>query len=296
MPSSRPLDLSFVFTTSTQVPLYWTSHGPTGGERAIVLHGGPGAHHDYLLPQMLALAANRELIFYDQRGGGQSRTDDPAPITWETQVRDLGAVVAELELRPLTIIGYSWGGLLALLYAIEAAGDGSLTPPSRLVLIEPAPLNRTWRQQFEAEFQARQTSLQVRKLRDELAASGLRESDHDAWRQRQFELGVAGYFADPARATQLTPFRVTGKVQSSIWESLGDYDLIPRISGLETPALFVHGWRDPIPVDSTLAAARAMSARCVVLEGSGHVPYVEQPDALFSAIEQFLEDTSDLVR
>jgi proline iminopeptidase len=285
-----------VFTTTTQVPLFWTSHGPAGGDRAIVLHGGPGAHHDYLLPQMLALATNRELIFYDQRGGGQSRTSDPTPITWQTQVQDLSVVIAELGLQPLTIIGYSWGGLLALLYAIEAAADSALTPPARLVLIEPAPLNRTWRQQFEAEFQARQTSPEVKALRDELAASGLRESNPDLWRQRQFELGVAGYFADPKRAAQLTPFRVTGRVQQSVWESLGDYDLIPGLVRLNIPALFVHGWRDPIPVDSTLAAARAMQARCVVLEGSGHVPYVEQPDALFSAIEQFLGDTSDLVR
>lgn len=285
-----------MFTTTTQVPLFWTSVGPAGGDRAIVLHGGPGAHHDYLLPQMLALATNRELIFYDQRGGGQSRTDDPAPITWRTQVQDLGRVVSELGLQPLTIIGYSWGALLALLYSIEAAADSTLAPPVRLVLIEPAPLSRTWRQQFEAEFQARQSSLEVKKLRDELAASGLRESDPDAWRQRQFELGVAGYFADPARARQLTPFRVTGRVQQSVWESLGDYDLIPKLASLTVRALFVHGWRDPIPADSTLAAARAMRARCVVLEGSGHVPYVEQPEALFSAIEQFLGDTSDLVR
>jgi proline iminopeptidase len=261
-----------------------------------VLHGGPGAHHDYLLPQMLALAASRELIFYDQRGGGQSRTDDPTPVTWRTQVQDLGTVVNELGLRPLTIIGYSWGALLALLYTIEAAADSAFPAPARLVLIEPAPLNRTWRAQFEAEFQARQTSPEINKLRDELAASGLRDSDPDAWRQRQFEIAVAGYFADPARATQLTPFRVTGKVQQSIWDSLADYDLIPRLSNLTVPALFIHGWQDPIPVDSTLAGARAMRARCVVLEGSGHVPYVEQPDALFSAIEQFLEDTADLAR
>lgn len=291
-----PHPSSLVFTTTTQVPLFWTSYGPAGGDRAIVLHGGPGAHHDYLLPQMLALATNRELIFYDQRGGGQSRTDDPTPITWRTQVQDLGKVVGELGLRPLTIIGYSWGALLALLYSLEAVAEPALVSPARLVLIEPAPLNKTWRQQFETEFQTRQSSPEVRKLREELAASRLRESDPDAWRQRQFELGVAGYFADPARATQLTPFRVTGKVQQSVWESLGDYDLIPKLPGLNVPALFVHGWQDPIPVDSTLAAARAMRARCVVLEGSGHVPYVEQPDPLFSAIEQFLEDTADLVR
>jgi pimeloyl-ACP methyl ester carboxylesterase len=45
-------------------------------------------------------------------------------------------------------------------------------------------------------------------------------------------------------------------------------------------------------VESSLAVARALLARCVVLEASGHVPYVEQPDALFGAIEQFLHETS----
>ena len=241
---------------------------------------------------MLSLASSRELVFYDQRGGGQSRTDDPAPITWQTHVADLAAVVEELRFDPLTLIGYSWGALLALLYAIEATSKATGRVPRRLVLIDPAPLNRAWRRQFEAEFQARQTSAGIQKLREDLAASGLRESDPDQWRKKQFELGVAGYFADPARAVDLTPFRVTGKVQQSVWESLGEFDLIPQLSALRIPALFVHGWQDPIPVESTFAAARAMSARCVVLEASGHVPYVEQPDALFSAIEQFLEDTS----
>ena len=42
------------------------------GPPTVVLHGGPGAHHDYLLPGFDALAVGRELIYYDQRGGGRS--------------------------------------------------------------------------------------------------------------------------------------------------------------------------------------------------------------------------------
>src|SRR5687768_2947180 len=100
------------FTAMTAVPLYWCAYGPAGARRLLVLHGGPGADHQYLLPQMLALATEYDLLFYDQRGGGKSRTDDPQPITWETHVDDLAAVVAELGARPLEIVGYSWGGLL----------------------------------------------------------------------------------------------------------------------------------------------------------------------------------------
>jgi len=242
---------------------------------------------------MLTLAGRHELTFYDQRGGGRSRTDDPTPITWQQHVEDLGKVVREFAMAPLTLVGYSWGGLLALLYALEAARDPSLVSPTRLVLIDPAPLTRTYRDSFEREFARRQQGAEVGELRRALAESGLRERDPDAYRQRTFELGVAGYFADPRNARDLTPFRVTGRVQQSVWESLGEFDLVPLLPGLDVPTLLVHGWADPIPVDSTLAAARAMRGRCVVLEASGHVPYVEQPDALFSTIEQFLQDTTD---
>jgi proline iminopeptidase len=270
-------------------------YGPEGAPRLVVLHGGPGAHHDYLLPQMLRLAESHELLFYDQRGGGRSRSDGRAPITWRTQVEDLGRVAREFDADPLSLVGYSWGGLLALLYAIEAADGAADGPaPSRLVLIDPAPVTREYRQRFEAELERRQGSGEVRAMREELAASGLRERDPEAYRQRAFEVSVAGYFADPRRARDLTPFRVMGRVQQSVWESLGEFDLVPRLGAVRAPALILHGRQDPIPLASSQAAARAMpDARLVVLEDCGHVPYVEQPEVLFEAIQEFLAETAD---
>ena len=270
-------------------------YGPEGAPRLVVLHGGPGAHHDYLLPQMLRLAESHELLFYDQRGGGRSRSDDRAPITWRTQVEDLGRVAREFDADPLSLVGYSWGGLLALLYAIEAADGAADGPaPSRLVLIDPAPVTREYRRRFEAELERRQGSGEVRAMREELAASGLRERDPEAYRQRAFEVSVAGYFADPRRARDLTPFRVMGRVQQSVWESLGEFDLVPRLGAVRAPALILHGRQDPIPLASSQAAARAMpDARLVVLEDCGHVPYVEQPEVLFEAIQEFLAETAD---
>jgi len=280
------------FTSTTPVPLYWTRQGPADGERLLILHGGPGAHHDYLLPQMLELARDRECVFYDQRGGGRSRHDsDRETITWESQVRDCEAVVRELALEPLTLVGYSWGGLLAMLYAVQAAHGHAAPAPRRLVLIDPAPASRPWRGEFEAEFTRRQAGPGVQALRADLAGSGLRERDPDAFRQRMFELSVAGYFAHPERAHALTPFRVTGRVQQSIWESLGDFDLIPALRDVHCPALVVHGRQDPIPLESSTAVARALNADLVVLDDCGHVPYVEQPAALFGALRSFLDRT-----
>src|SRR3954464_11052861 len=106
------------YTTSTDVPLYWVRYGTAGDPPLLLLHGGPGAHLDYLLPQMLELANTHDLVLYDQRGGGKSKTDDRTPITWQTHVADLDHVISELSLEPLDLAGYSWGALLAMLYSI----------------------------------------------------------------------------------------------------------------------------------------------------------------------------------
>jgi proline iminopeptidase len=283
------------FTTTTPVPLYWVEYGDPAAPPILLLHGGPAASHEYLLPQMLALAEEHRLVTYDQRGGGRSRHDDDrAVIGWRDQVEDVARVAAERRVSPLTIVGYSWGGLLAMLYSVEASAGRVQPPPARLALIDPAPITRAARQVFEQDFARRQAGPEVAALRNELQASGLRERDPDAYRQRAFEISVAGYFADPARARDLTPFRVTGRVQQSIWQSLGDYDLRDSLQSVRVPTLVVHGRQDPIPLASSEEAARALGTTCVVIEGSGHVPYVEQPAQLFPLLRAFLRDTGSL--
>jgi proline iminopeptidase len=265
--------------------------GPPDAPPLLLLHGGPGAHHDYLYPQMLALAETHRVHTYDQRGGGQSKTDDPAPITWETHVQDLARMIDQFGLVSPTIVGYSWGALLAMLYAVEGANtvhDVPFVPPARLVLISPAPITRAWRDEFEEALAERGRSEAIQTMRAELTSSGLREHDPAAYRQRSFELSVAGYFADPSKSVALTPFRVTGKVQQSVWASLGEFDLREGLRGVHCPSLVVHGRQDPIPLASATAAAEALGAELVVLDDCGHVPYVEQPDALFAAIRRFL--------
>jgi proline iminopeptidase len=296
MPKPIPAPREEGFTTTTGSPLYWAKYGRATAPKLLLLHGGPGADHCYMLPQMLQLGERYDLIFYDQRGGGRSKSDAGAPITWRTHVEDLGAVVAEFGLEPLSIVGYSWGAMLALLYTIEQRKNPHLVPPARLALMSPAPLTREYRRAFEAEFNRRQQSPEIQKMRDELARSGLREKYPAAYRQRAFELGVAGYFADPTKARDLTPFRVVAKVQQSVWESLGNFDLIGNLEGIKTPSIVIHGRDDPIPLASSVEASRAIGTNLVVLDDCGHVPYVEQPRQLFSALDTFLDETNPTVQ
>jgi len=285
MPQPIPPPRESGLTKTTRVPLYWARYGPAGTDPLVVLHGGPGADHQYLLPQMLHFAEKHDVLFYDQRGGGRSRTNDQEPVTWRTHVDDLSAIAKEFALDPLTVIGYSWGGLLATLYSLEAVDS----PVNRLVLIDPAPFARRYRMQFEEEFRKRQQNPVIQKMRAELEASGMRESDSDAYRQRLFELSVAGYFAHPQNARNLTPFRVIARTQQSVWDSLGDYDLFPRLHQIHCPTLIVHGRDDPIPVASSMEGAAQMKAKLVLLDDCGHVPYVEQPARLFAAVDEFVD-------
>src|SRR5215213_1379954 len=254
------------------------------GPAAVVLHGGPGAHHDYLLPAFDALAGGRELVYYDQRGGGRSAVARDVPVGWTEHVADLEALRGTWAMDRLTLVGYSWGGLLAMLYA--------LAHPSRvakLALVSPAPSWRAAREQFERVFTHRNLDPSFQEARRELRESGLRERDPAAFNQRIFELSVAPYFYDPARARDLTPFRVTGRTQQEVWESLGNFDLRPQLPALlGMPSLVLHGENDPIPIEAARAAADLIGAEFHAVPRCGHVPYVEAFETFRAVVGGFL--------
>ena len=257
------------------------------GPLVVVLHGGPGAHHDYLLPQYDRLATGRELLYYDQRGGGRSPVPRETPVGWQEHVADLEAIRGALALERLTLCGYSWGGLLALLYYVEHPGR-----VERLALVSPASPTAAYRRQFEEEFARRMAAPDVVAERKALRASGLRERDPEAYRKRAFELSVAGYFRDFRDARRLTPFRVTARTQDLVWASLGDYDLRPRIRETASriphpPSRIVHGTYDPIPIHGSREVAEILRADFVELP-VGHCPHVEATEEFVPALDGFL--------
>ena len=253
------------------------------GSPAVVLHGGPGAHHDYLLPGFDALARDRELIYYDQRGGGRSPVPRETPVGWQEQVADLEELRKQWGLETLTIIGYSWGGLLAQLYATELPQR-----VGRLALVSPAPAWREMRLEFERRFAERNLAPTLQQQRAELRASGLREKNPAEYAQRVFELSVAPYFHDPARARDLTPFRVTGRTQQEIWSSLGNYDLRQALARVHIPSIVIQGEDDPIPLGATRTVARLLNAELQLLPRCGHVPYIEAHEEFVRLLDEFL--------
>lgn len=258
------------------------------GPPTVVLHGGPGAHHDYLLPGFDRLARGRTLLYYDQRGGGRSPIEREVPCGWEEQVADLEALRGLWGLERLCLAGYSWGGLLGVLYALSHAER-----VEALALVSAAPIWRAGRDHFERRLAARNADPAIVEARRAAQTSGLRERDPDGYRRRLFELSVAGYFHDWTMARRLTPFRITGRTQQAVWDSLGDYDLRDRVATLVIPSLVVHGLDDPIPAEAAETVASLLRAELVWIPQCGHVPYVEAPDAFEAALDRFLPKTND---
>ncbi len=254
------------------------------GPPVAVLHGGPGASFDYLLPGFDALATGRTLVYYDQRGGGRSPAPREAPVGWEEHVADLDTLREQWGLERLTILGYSWGGLLAQLYAVEHPAQ-----VDRLALVCPAPSWCAARDEFERRFAARNLAPKVQAERQRLRESDLRVRDPAAFQRRMFELSVVAYFHDPEKARDLSAFRVVGRVQQETWQSLGDYDLRPRLETLRgIPSLVLHGADDPIPLEASEETARRLGAPVHVIDRSGHCPHVERPDAFLALLDGFL--------
>jgi len=99
----------------------WTKRMGHGPVKVLLLHGGPGANHDYLeafesfLPE-----AGIEMIYYDQLGCGNSdRPDDASLWTLDGYLGELEDVRRGLGLEQFVLYGHSWGGLLAIDYALK---------------------------------------------------------------------------------------------------------------------------------------------------------------------------------
>ena len=99
----------------------WTKKLGTGSVKVLLLHGGPGFSHEYLeafesfLPQ-----AGIEMYYYDQLGCNNSdQPDDPALWTLARYTEEVEEVRRALGLEHFVLYGHSWGGILAMEYALR---------------------------------------------------------------------------------------------------------------------------------------------------------------------------------
>lgn len=269
------------------------------GPALVVLHGGPDFDHEYLLPEMDRLAAWFRVVYYDQRGRGRSVLGaPPGRVTMATEVEDLERVRGWLELASVAVLGHSWGGLLAMEYALAHPDR-----VSRLVLMNTAPASHADAGAVRAELARRRSAEQTARmaaLRSSAAfAAGDLASEVEYYRiqygttLRDTELldRVVGRLR-----TAFTPdsVLVAREIEERLYDDTWarpDYDLIPALGRLDVPTLAVHGDDDFVPVDVVRRIVDALpNGRLAELSGCGHFSYLEHPDEVAAVVATFLTE------
>lgn len=276
------------------VRLFYRAVG-AGRDTVVVLHGGPGFSMDYLAGDLEPLAARHVLLFYDQRGTGRSSlVTDSTSLDGQRFAEDLEAVRKHFRLERLTLLAHSWGGGVAALYAArhpERVG--------RLLVIDPTPARRTYFIRGREILNARRDSVSQRRL-VELQSARLSNPGSAATCRDYYTLWFVATFSDSAAAHRSrgdfcagTPEALTNKVRNVdhyTTASLGDWDWRPALHGVTAPALVIRGTADFLPLESAREWTAALpNGRLLLLEASGHFPYLEVPEQFFAAAEAFLE-------
>lgn len=269
------------------------------GPPIIVLHGGPDFDHSYFLPDLDRWSDAYHLVYYDQRGRGKSGDRvQPEDVTLASEMADLDRVRQAFHLGAPTLVGHSWGSVLALEYAIRHP-----THVGRLILMNPAPASASDFAQFRKAY-AEALGADMERRQAVQASAGYQAGDPDA---------VAAYYrihfkpalARPADLDKIvatlrasfTPERVLKarqvemRLMNETWLASG-YDLLPKLASLHIPTLVIYGDHDFIPLDTASHIAHAIpSARLVTLSSCGHFSYLECPDAVRKEIDQFFRTT-----
>lgn len=268
------------------------------GPPVIVLHGGPDFDQGYLLPDLDRLADAYRLIYYDQRGRGQSAEHvRPEDVTLASDVEDLDRVRRHFRLNAPVLLGHSWGTILALEYALRHP-----TLVSRLVLMNPAPASASHLAVLRKSYLA-QLGSDMDRQREITASAAYKEGDPDAVAAR-YRIHFKHALARPADYEKLMSrmsagFHSQGKdgivkawaVEQRLYHDTWDvpgYDLLPKLRKLHVPTLVIVGEQDFIPPEIGAQIAHAIpGATLVTIKQCGHFSYMECGDDVRNALNRF---------
>ena len=238
----------------------------------LVIHGGPGFSHHYLLA-LTALADDRPVIFYDQLDSGNSeRPGDPANWTVERFVSEVDDVRAALGLDRLIVLGSSWGGTVAAEYAIGR-------PAGLVGLVLASPLISTPRWIADNTAYRKALPPDVQKMLDEHEAAGTTDSQEYHEVNRAFELANLDLYVTMWGNTE---FNATG--------TLKDYDASPRLGQIQAPTLFTCGeFDEATPAACEDFAAMVPNGRVEVIPDASHMAFAEQPEAYMTTVRAFFD-------
>lgn len=259
----------------------------------VVLHGGPGATHQYLEPLDVLAESGRRIVFYDQIGCGRSdRPTDPEFYETETFVDELVTLRAALGLDRVHLVGQSWGGMLAMQYALER-------PPglaSIVVADSPADMGQ-WVSEANRLRAALPSDVQ-RVLAEHEAAGTTTAPEYQAAVEIFYRKHVCRLdpwpdsFVRTAEALERDNFVylvMNGPSEFHVIGKLASWSILDRLHEIETPTLLISGAHDEAtPAIVGAIAERIPHAEWVLFDESSHTPHLEQPAAFSATVRAFL--------
>lgn len=291
------------FVDAHGVMIYYLSLGT--GSPLMVVHGGPGADHTYFLPYLLPLARTHRLIFIDERGSGRSqRLQDLSQYTVENMVEDVEDVRQALHLGKISLLGHSYGGVLAQAYALKYQRN-----LSHLILNSTFPSTRQMNEVLARE-KAQMPADKLKRL-NELEAAGL-FGKGEAWEHGRYPAEYAalawgpGYYPflygarpDPTYDPMGQETGTSWELYRTMWGEHGEFvidgnlksvEYVDRLKTIHVPTLVMAGDHDECdPSLSKEMHEQIAGSELVVLPNSGHMNFVDQPDLWVKTVSSFLD-------
>jgi L-proline amide hydrolase len=263
----------------------------------VICHGGPGATHDYIEPIAQLSRSGRACVLYDQLGNGRSdHLPDADPSFWTVELfeRELAALVEHLGIDGrYHVIGQSWGGMLALLHALErppglvsvvaadspASIDAFVAGANELLDGFPADIVDTIRAGERSgateapEFQAAVMEFYKRHV-----------CRVDPWPDE-----VVRTF-DAMESDPTVYATMNGPTEFTVVGTIAGFDITDRLGEIDVPVLLICGEHDEVrPSVVASIHEHLRESELVVFEDSSHMPHVEEPARFLDVVSAFLE-------
>ena len=273
------------------------------GAPLVIVHGGPGASHDYFLPYLLPLARHNKLIFIDERGSGRSqKLEDTSGYTVENMVEDVETVRQALGLGKISLLGHSYGGALAQAYALKY--QANLT---HLILGSTWSSTKAINEIFVRMKQ--NMSPELRERINRLEAPGLfgHGKDYEKNRYTNDYMIAAwgeGYFPylyrnhpDP-NYDPIDNGKMAWDLYREMWGEHGEFiidgnlksvEYTDRLATIKVPTLILVGDHDES--DPSLSQAmheKIAGSKLVIFPKAGHMTFVDDTGMFIKTVDEFL--------
>ena len=276
--------------TSRGLNLFYETQGE-GDEVIIVVHGGVGLPHEYFHPMLSNLSKYAKLVYFDRRADIQSRQSPERMASVYEMADDVDALRESLGLNRVTLLGHSFGGVIALNYALRHPEN-----VKRLILISAAAAIEN-----PAEGERRIVNT---LSPEERAAYGANEGGTGAAYpcervRRRYSVLYPHFFH------KLVPYEFERGVYTVYYDALAKKhalandptvaDMRSRLGDISAPVLVVGGRNDLMTTlcQSAELASGLPRSKFVVLEHSAHFPFFEENYLFTQWVRQFMIGTDD---